>query len=108
MKKNTIALEISHRYIKVAFGYVQNDQVYVNYVKKVPINHFLENGAIKEKNLLIKELGRINPIVDQEYQINELINNVTFVLPPYGLEVYETKQISIASLETKNFLLITN
>jgi cell division protein FtsA len=114
MKKNTIALEISHRYIKVAFGYVQNDQVYVNYVKKVPINHFLENGAIKEKNLLIKELGRINPIVDQEYQINELINNVTFVLPPYGLEVYETKQISwvvsqekvIAEFDIKNIYSI--
>lgn len=100
MKKNTIALEISHRFIKVAFGYTKDEQVYIDFVKKFPINHFLENGAIKEKNLLIKELSKINPIVDPEYQINELINNVSFVLPPYGLEVYETKQmISVISGE---------
>ena len=64
MKKNTIALEISHRFIKVAFGYTKDEQVYIDFVKKFPINHFLENGAIKEKNLLIKELSKINPIVD--------------------------------------------
>lgn len=94
MKNNTIALEISHKYIKVAFGYVQDGQVFINFVKKAPINHFLENGIIKEKNALVKDLMRMNPIVDQEYQFDELINNVTFVLPPYGLEVYQTKQIT--------------
>ena len=77
MKNNTIALEISHKYIKVAFGYVQDGQVFINFVKKVPINHFLENGIIKEKNALVKDLMKMNPIVDQEYQFDELINNVT-------------------------------
>ena len=48
MKNNTIALEISHKYIKVAFGYVQDGQVFINFVKKAPINHFLENGIIKD------------------------------------------------------------
>ena len=94
MKRNAIALEISHRFIKVAFGYANEDNVYINFVKKYPINHFLENGSIKEKDQLVKELSRINPVVDQDYQINQLINNVSFVLPPYGLEVYETKQMT--------------
>ncbi len=114
MKNNTIALEISHKYIKVAFGYVQDGQVFINFVKKVPINHFLENGIIKEKNALIKDLMKMNPIFDQEYQFNELINNVTFVLPPYGLEVYQTKQITsvispekiIGELDIKNIYSI--
>ena len=57
MKNNVIALEISHRYIKVAFGTTEKDQVLINYVKKVPINHFLENGVIKEKG---KYLDLIN------------------------------------------------
>lgn len=114
MKNNTIALEISHKYIKVAFGYVQDGQVFINFVKKAPINHFLENGIIKEKNALVKDLMRMNPIVDQEYQFDELINNVTFVLPPYGLEVYQTKQITsvispekvIGELDIKNIYSI--
>ncbi len=94
MKKNTIAIEISHKFIKIAFGFVQDERVYLNYVKKVNINHLLENGAIKEKNELIKELSRVNPVVDQEYLVNYLINNVSFVLPPYGLEVYQTSQLT--------------
>ena len=114
MKKSTIAVEISHRFIKIVFGYFQNDQVFVEFVKKVPINHFVENGMIKEKNALIKELSRINPLVDQEYQINLLINNVSFILPPYGLEVYETKQITsvispekvVSELDIKNIYSI--
>ncbi|MBO5577988.1 MAG: pilus assembly protein PilM [Bacilli bacterium] len=114
MKNNTIALEISHKYIKVAFGYVQDGQVFINFVKKAPINHFLENGIIKEKNALVKDLMRMNPIVDQEYQFDELINNVTLVLPPYGLEVYQTKQITsvispekvIGELDIKNIYSI--
>ena len=94
MNKNTIALEISHRFIKIAFGHVQEDQVYVYYVKKVPINHLIENGVIKEKEELIKELSKVNPVIDHEYQINQLINNVVLTLPPYGLEVYKTKQMT--------------
>lgn len=100
MIKPTIALEISHKYIKVAFGTVKNDRVHVYFVKKYPINHLIENGLIKEKEELIKELSKINPVIDHEYQINQLINNVIFVLPPYGLEVYRTKQMmSVSSAE---------
>ena len=47
--KNTIVLEISHKFIKLAMGYVKDDQVFVNFVKKVPINDLIENGMIKEK-----------------------------------------------------------
>lgn len=110
MKKNTIALEISHKYIKLAFGFVQDGHVYVNLVKKFPISHLLGNGMIVEKDELIRELSRINPVQDYEYQINQLINNVSLVLPPYGLEVYRTKQLTsvISSERIINELDIRN
>lgn len=92
--KNTIVLEISHKFIKLAMGYVKDDQVFVNFVKKVPINDLIENGMIKEKAELVKELSRINPVIDDDYNINQLINNINLVLPPYGLEVYHTKQLT--------------
>ena len=100
MNKNIVSLEISHKYIKVVFGYVQNEQIFVTYTKKVPIDHLIENGLIVEKEELIKELSKINPVIDQASQINELINNVILNLPPYGLEVYKTKQMmSVSSAE---------
>ena len=94
MKKVSIALEISHKFIKVALGYVQEEQVFVTFVKKYPINHLLEDGSIIEKSELIKELSKINPVVDQEYHVNQLINRVSLILPPHGLEVYRTKQMT--------------
>ena len=110
MKRKTIALEISHKYIKVAAGFVQDDKVYLDFTKKIPINHLIENGAIKEKDALIKELSRMNPIVDQEYLINLLVNNVSLILPPYGLEVYQTHQMTsvISSEKIINELDIKN
>ena len=92
--KNTIVLEISHKFIKLAMGYVKDDQVFVNFVKKVPINGLIENGIIKERADLIKELSRINPIIDDDYNIDQLINNINLVLPPYGLEAYRTNQLT--------------
>ena len=114
MKENAIALEISHKYIKILFGYVLGKQVIVNYVKKIPLNHPLENGVIKDRASIIKELSKNNPIIDNTYHINQLINNAILVLPPYGLEVYQTKQITsvispekiVGELDVKNIYSI--
>ena len=110
MKENAIALEISHKFIKIVFGYVLGKQVIVTYVKKIPLNHAIENGVIKDRTSIIKELSKNNPIVDNTYHINQLINNAILVLPPYGLEVYQTKQITsvispekiVGELDVKN------
>ena len=114
MKENAIALEISHKYVKILFGYVLGKQVIVTYAKKIPLNHPLENGAIKDRISIIKELSKNNPILDEEYHINQLISNVILVLPPYGLEVYQTKQITsvispekvVGELDVKNIYSI--
>lgn len=114
MKENAIALEISHKFIKIVFGYVLGKQVIVTYVKKIPLNHAIENGVIKDRTSIIKELSKNNPIVDNTYHINQLINNAILVLPPYGLEVYQTKQITsvispekiVGELDVKNIYSI--
>ena len=58
MKENAIALEISHKYVKILFGYVLGKQVIVTYAKKIPLNHPLENGTIKDRISIIKELSK--------------------------------------------------
>ena len=92
MKKQHVAIEISHSFIKILIGSVNNGQVVVHYVKKVPANHLLENGIVKDKMTLSALLSKLNPIVDEDYHINQLLDDVVILLPPYGLEIFHTSQ----------------
>ena len=94
MKEPIVALEISHKYLKMVFGFVQDNQVLVDYVRKIPLNHFLENGVIKDHASIVKELSKNNPVNDANFHFEQLIDNAVLVLPPYGLEIYETQQFT--------------
>ena len=94
MKDPITALEISHKYLKIVFGYVKDNQVIVNYVRKIPLSHPLENGVIKDHLAIVKELSKNNPVIDNEYHFNRLIDNAILILPPYGLEIYNTTQLT--------------
>ena len=94
MKDSITALEISHKYLKIVFGYVKDNQVIINYVKKIPLSHPLENGVIKDHISIVKELSKSNPVIDSDYHFNCLIDNAILILPPYGLEIYETQQFT--------------
>ncbi len=110
MKETTCALEISHKFIKIVFGYVQDNQVIVTFVKKIPINHAVESGAIKDRALIIKELSKNNPVMDESLHFSHLLDDAVLVLPPYGLEIYETTQYTsvispekvVGELDVKN------
>ena len=114
MKQNAVALEISHKYLKMVFGNVVGKQVIVTYAKKIPLNHSVENGVIKDRTAIIKELSKNNPVIDHDYNFSELIDRAILVLPPYGLEVYQTKQITsvispekiVGELDVKNIYSI--
>jgi len=92
MKESICALEISHRFIKIVFGYVQDNQVVVTFSKKVPLNHAVESGAIKDHAAIVKELSKNNPVMDEVLHFSHLLDDAVLVLPPYGLEIYETTQ----------------
>ena len=94
MKDSICALEISHKYLKIVFGYAQDNQVMVTFVKKIPLNHALESGAIKDHAAIVKELSKNNPMMDESMHFQHLIDNALLVLPPYGLEIYETTQFT--------------
>ena len=110
MKEPIVALEISHKYLKMVFGFIQDNQVIVDYVRKVPLNHSVENGVVKDHLAIVKELSKNNPVVDNDYHFEHLIDNAVLVLPPYGLEIYETQQFTsvispekiVGELDVKN------
>ena len=95
MKSRITVIELSNRFVKVVIGSVdQDNNIALHYVKKVPIKHFIENGNIIDKENLLATLAKINPINDEEYNIHELIDDAVIILPPYGLEIYGTSQIT--------------
>ena len=110
MKDSICALEISHKYIKIVFGYAQDGQVMVTFVKKVPLNHAVESGAIRDHAVIVKELSKNNPVMDDTLHFSHLLDDAVLVLPPYGLEIYETTQYTsvispekvVGELDVKN------
>ena len=92
MKDTVVALEISHKYLKIVVGAVKDNAVVVEYAHKSPLFHPLENGVIKDHLAIVKELSKINPINDEKLHFSQLIDNAIVVLPPFGLEIYETNQ----------------
>ena len=73
MKDSICALEISHKYLKIVFGYTQDNQVMATFVKKIPLGHALESGAIRDREAIIKELSRNNPVMDDTLHFSHLI-----------------------------------
>ncbi|MCR4911904.1 MAG: pilus assembly protein PilM [Bacilli bacterium] len=94
MKSRITVIELSNRFVKVMIGSVDKNQVIVHYVKKIPTRHVLENGSIVDRENLLATLAKINPINDEQYNIHELIDDAVIILPPYGLEIYGTTQIT--------------
>ena len=74
MKDSVCALEISHKYIKIVFGYAQDNQIIVTFVKKVPLNHAVESGAIRDHTAIVKELSKNNQFIISTFK-PELIDN---------------------------------
>lgn len=94
MKKQYIVLEISHQFVKILVCNVIDGKPVVNYVKKVPTFYLLDNGMICDKAGLVNVLTKLNPLMDDEYKINLMLNDVILVLPPYGVEMYENQTLT--------------
>lgn len=94
MKNLVVALEVSHKFVKIVIGDLYNGKVALSYVKKVPLGHFIEGGYIKDKESLIGELVKLNPLVSREHDINELLDNVILVLPPLGAQMFQTNTLN--------------
>ena len=103
MKKSNTVIEISHGFIKVVIGGSIENKAYVNYVKKIPLNHEIEKGAVVDRAGLVEVLTKLNPLTDEKYHINQLLDDVTLILPPYGLEVYHTSQSCTVTAKERIF-----
>lgn len=94
MKKPVCALELCSKSIKVVIGYVINGQVQVLYVLNKPFDGLIDAGNFSDVSSLKRALESINVIEDESAKLLINVNDALVALPPFGLEVYQTNQIT--------------
>ena len=92
MENTTAALEITSSQLKLVIGYVYEGKVVVLYSLTRPIQNIVEAGNIINQEALINELKDISHIKDSNVKLKIGFNEVVLVLPPLGLDVYETQK----------------
>jgi len=90
--KQIAALEISNRTIKLVIGYVLDNKVNVLHKIKKPLSVSFKDGDIFDIGSLSDDLSKIqvceSNIKNTKLKFN--INEVSLVLPSYGLQVYRS------------------
>lgn len=92
MVKQIAALEISNRYYKLVIGYTLDNKVDILYKVKRPLSVPFKDGDIFDIGSLSDDLSKIKNIeaMTKNVKMNININEVVLVLPPYGLQVYQS------------------
>lgn len=90
MEKLTAALEISSAEVKLLVGYELDEQPIVLYAMRKPIDAFVERGQIVNLVGLIDALREVKEIKDYTAKLKLTISEAVLILPPLGLEVYQS------------------
>lgn len=90
MEKPIAALEISSAEIKLLVGYELDGQPIVLYAMRKPIETYVERGQIVNLIGLIEALKEIKEIKDATAKLKLTISEAILVLPPLGLEIYQS------------------
>ena len=94
MEKSIAVLEISSSCVKIVIGYELNGKPQILYTLVKPTHQIIDNGVFVDVPLLQTTLQGLNKISDVSAKLSIKISEVILILPPYGLEVYNTKQIT--------------
>lgn len=117
MEKPVAAIEFGSKKLKLVIGYEVDGQVYVVYSLTKPYGHVLELGNFNDPEKVTQAVRDIKNFSDPSAKLNLNINEAVLSLPPFGLDVYQTRQVTtviseeskISNLEIKNiYALIRN
>ena len=117
MEKPVAAIKFSSKSLKLVIGYELEGKIYVLYALNKPYGHIIEAGNILDRSSVISSLNSIKHFSDPLAKLKISISEALFALPPYGLEIFQTKQVTtviseeskIGELDIKNiYALIRN
>lgn len=94
MEKPVAVLEISSSSIKLVVGYELNGQPYVLYSLVKPFNLIVDSGTFIDPVLIKESIASMSNILDDSARVKINISEAIVILPPYGLEVFHTQQVT--------------
>ena len=117
MEKPIAAIELGSKKLKLVVGYEIDGKVYVLYTLTKPYGHSIEAGNFVDPNLVSQTIASVREFTDPAAKLKLNISDVILCIPPYGLGVYQTRQVTtvvtedskISNLDIKNiYALIRN
>ena len=117
MEKNVAAIEFGSKKLKLVVGYELDGKVYVLYALTKPYGHIVEAGSITDSQKLAQSIAEVRQFSDPSAKLKVSISEALLCLPPFGLEIFETKQVTtvisdeakIGNLDIRNiYSLIKN
>ncbi len=117
MEKPIAAIELGSKKLKLVVGYEIDGKVYVLYTLVKPYGHAIEAGAFADPNKVSQTIESVREFTDPSAKLKLNITDVLLCIPPYGLGIYQTRQVTtvvtedskISNLDIKNiYALIRN
>ncbi|MFA7032844.1 MAG: hypothetical protein WC201_04715, partial [Bacilli bacterium] len=117
MEKPVAAIEFGSKKLKLVVGYELDGQVYALYALTKPYGHIVEPGQFSDFPKLVQSIKEIHEFSDPSAKLKLTISEALLSLPPYGLDVLETKQVTtvigeeskISTIDIRNiYALIRN
>ncbi len=102
MEKEIAALEIRSKTITLVLGNVQDNKVNITNCVVRPLSVALKDGEVLDSSSLTNDIKNMMVIEDREHNVKINVNEVALVLPPYGLEVFNSqKRTTVVSPTSK-------
>ena len=117
MAKPIAAIELGSKKLKLVVGYEIDGKVYVLYTLVKPYGHAIEAGEFVDANRVAQTIASVREFTDPSAKLKLNISDVLLCIPPYGLGIYQTRQVTtvvtedskISNLDIKNiYALIRN
>ena len=117
MEKTVAAIEFGSKKLKLVVGYELEGKVYILYALTKPYGHIIETGTVIDKQKLVQSINEVKQFSDPSAKLKVSISEALLALPPFGLEIFHTKQVTtviseegkIGNLDIRNiYALIRN
>ena len=117
MEKPIAAIELGSKKLKLVVGYEIDGKVYALYTLVKPYGHAIEAGKFVDANTVSQTISSVREFTDPAAKLKLNITDVLLCIPPYGLGIYQTRQVTtvvtedskISNLDIKNiYALIRN
>lgn len=93
MEKPVAAIELCSKSVKIVIGYVLDGKVHVLYTLTKEVGPLIDRGNIVDPVALKGALESIAVIDDPSVKLKINISDALLAIPPYGVEVYQTKPV---------------